>query len=269
MRLWRALPLIATLGTASAQGDKIQKVDIPEAGSIAHDGLRSTSGRIVEAGLTAIPLIFTDAAMKWGRRVGLLGSGNEWPAFTATGTYDPRPNATEINWVGHCLAQWCDTEEFLNENYGRIACRTSSERPGGGSVGFICNKKGKARCSRVQIAKTLHTLHRETGSATGYINLQTGPELEMTIGFDSFCEGGPCGDSRNPIWSACENPQDRHREALQWDREIDESDMYRIVGEDYLGVQWEGEQPAAPAPKAGRIDFPKVKEVSEDKEPTR
>jgi hypothetical protein len=204
-----------------------------------------------------LPKIYSNAAMQWGRKVGLLQGSGEWPKFTTQATYEPYLNETELDWVGHCLAQWCDTNTFLKPRYGRIACRTSDDKAGGGSMGFICNRGGKARCSRVQIAKVLHTLYRETGSQTGYINLQTGPMVHMTIGFDTYCEGTKCGEARNPLWAACENPEARHREPMQLDKEISEEDIYGMqVKKEYKGISWVN-QPT-PTATGGSLEYPRV-----------
>ncbi|KAK0655390.1 hypothetical protein B0T16DRAFT_396831 [Cercophora newfieldiana] len=197
-------------------------------------------GLAPKGSLGGIPKLFEDGGMEFGRRTGLIKPGNgEWPVYKTVPTYDPAFNLTEANWVGHCIAQWCDTDEFLNPHYGRIACRTPSDRPGGGALAFICNQGAKARCSRVQIGKVMYTLQEKTGFYSGYIDLHTGPAIHMIIGFDTYCNGDTCGVARNPMWAACENPQARHREPMQLDIEITAEDVYgKQEKEEYMGITW-------------------------------
>ncbi|KAK0611047.1 hypothetical protein B0T14DRAFT_570974 [Immersiella caudata] len=204
-------------------------------------------------GFRTLPMIFTDAAMEWGRSVNLLGDGKEdWPKVQTAPTFDPSLNLTQLNWVGHCLAQWCETDTFLKETHGRVACRTHDGRPDGGVVGYICNHQAKARCSRAQVGKILHTLFQETQSFTGHVKLQTGPRHEMTFGFDTYCDGDndKCGDARNPIWAVCENREARHREPMQLDLTLNEKDFAPEREKEYLGISWVNEPTPAPTPVA-------------------
>ncbi|KAK4452165.1 hypothetical protein QBC34DRAFT_399374 [Podospora aff. communis PSN243] len=195
-----------------------------------------------------------DQARGMAGTLGLLGQGRApWPKYQTVSSYSPAANTTEINWVGHCLAQWCETDTFLKPQYGRVACRTNDKRPEGGTMGFICNHARKARCSRIQIAKVLNTLQQETGQYTGLVSLQTGPEHSMIIGFDAYCDGGHgmCGDQRDPIWNACENYRDRHREPLQLDLLLNEEDyLVKPPNTNYGGIVWEDSTPAPAAPPA-------------------
>jgi hypothetical protein len=187
------------------------------------------------------PFPKSDAAEKYAQDMGILPkAGGRYPKLTPTRTYNGIQE-DHLSQAIECLSSWCEENKFLEGKYGRAACRTPDDQPGGGAMAYICNRRNPARCSRAQIygaftaLRIQHLRENFTDIPTGYTEMRTGPKTEMVIGFDWYCEGGKCGDAHHPVWATCEKPTDRYRLPMQADNLVGEEDL-----KDYTGVPWEG-----------------------------
>lgn len=155
-------------------------------------------------------------------------------------------NSTELEYVAHCIAQWCELDRFLNAGTGKIKCSTDLTRPQGGMTMFICNAGDRARCSRAIVQNALVTLWGKTESLSGAMSITMSDPLEtdylirMKLGWDWACESSKCGrEWRDPMRDHCDAASTQWRGVTpQLDRVITEKDFG--FNQDAPGIRYMG-----------------------------